>query len=72
MEILPITNILTTFHFHAIIFYESGSYYIASVTPLVVDGKDLSENSELIQEVKSNNEDLNTIVVNYISRLNSQ
>jgi hypothetical protein len=69
MKVLPITNILTTFHFHAIIFYESGSYYIASVTPLSVDGKELSENSELIQEIKANNDDLNSLFSNCITKL---
>lgn len=41
------------------------------MTPLVVDGKELAENSELIQDIKGNTQDLNTLLVNYIAKLRS-
>lgn len=42
IEILPTTNILNTFPYHAMIYYSEGTYRIAAITPLLVNSSELS------------------------------
>lgn len=37
IEILPITNVIDTFPYHAMIYYREGAYRVAAITPMVVN-----------------------------------
>lgn len=48
VEVLAITNIIDTFHYHALVFYHEGVYKIIAITPLIVNSKLLTLNQRLI------------------------
>jgi hypothetical protein len=62
LEILPITNINDTFHYHALIYYQEGTYKICAITPLIVNSVELSVNKKLFQLLQGSIKSLSQII----------
>ena len=54
LEILPITNIIDTSPYHALIYYHQDNYRIVSVSPIVVNSSELTPSEPLKQTIARN------------------
>ena len=68
LELLPITNIIDTSSYHALIYFRQDNYYIVSITPIVLNSTELSP-SPYLQEALAltSNKSLSKIIDEYIA-----
>ena len=61
LEVLPLTNIMDTPPYHALIYYKNGSYHIAALSPLLVNGNALTPSDSLIKSLNSDKTQVETL-----------
>lgn len=48
ISVIPLTNIIDTLSFHALLFSHEGKYYIAATSPLMINSSTLNVDGQLV------------------------
>jgi hypothetical protein len=51
LEVLPLTNIIDSFHYHALLYYSHGHYRLAAITPLLLNNLPLAPAPALLDSL---------------------
>jgi hypothetical protein len=66
LEILPISNIIDTFHYHALLYYQEGAYKLIPITHLLLNSLSLNPNKRLLQLLVNSDRPIPQIVHDYL------
>jgi len=69
LEVLPITNIIDTFYYHALVFYQEGAYKLTAITPLNLNSTSITVNKRLLQSLSNPEKPTVHTVHEYLSSL---
>lgn len=61
LEILPITNILDTSPYHALLYYKNGAYHLAAISPLLINSNSLVPSESLLKTLNAEKLQINAI-----------
>jgi hypothetical protein len=67
LEVLPISNIIDTFPYHALIYYQEGSYRLTAITPTILNSTQINPNKRLLQALANADRPVPQAVHEYLS-----
>lgn len=68
LEVLPITNILDTTPYHALIYYKNGGFYVSALSPMLINGNPLTPSDSLLKIIHTDKTP-NNAIERYIKEL---
>ena len=67
LEVMAISNIIDTFHYHALIYYQEGSYKFIAITPALLNSHPIAPNKQLLHLLSAPEKPLAKTIQEYIS-----
>jgi len=67
--VLPITSIIGTNPYHALIYYQDGNYNLIAITSLMVNSQPLTGSQTLIDRLKTGDKSVPRIVREFLEEL---